>query len=428
MDIQQLLSQAEQIEKQRQWAQAAELYRTVLENSSNNQTAKEKLGWCLSRAREYEQAIAVFQDLAKIQPQVAKWPYMIGYQYYDRQQWRESIEWFSKSLSLNSGYITVLYRKGYAHFKLGHVGESLKAFERCRSLWHALSEGMLKEKDKKNCAKAAYYQAQVVIKYPREIQGGIETAVPLITEAIKLEPKNHNCHYALGKVLLEIGQAEKAIAAFQESDRLSPNQDYVLDRWGRALAKLNRLEEAEEIYQRILLKRPKDYVLRNLGKVQHQRKDYQCAIETFKKAIQKNSRNHFGHYYLGLCYQDIGEWALAVRELREAIHLKEKYYKGSFTEAEKELNEILSRHPEVATTSIVHTTQRGKIAKYFDDKGYGFIKGKSPKQIFFHISDCRRHDKMEINIWVEYEESIDDEGRPKAIKVRRVDSDKHKTP
>lgn len=424
MNIQQLLSQAEQTEKQRQWAQAAELYRTVLENSTNNSTVKEKLGWCLSRAREYEQAIDVLQDLAQIQPQVAKWPYMIGYQYYERQQWREAIEWFSKSLSLNSEYIAVLYRKGYAHFKLGHVGESLKAFERCRSLWYALSEGLLKEKDKKNCIKAAYYQAQVVIKYPRKIEGGVEAAVPLIREAIKLDPKNHNCHYVLGKVLLEIGQTEKAITAFQESDRLSPNQDYVLDRWGQALAKLNRLEEAEKIYQRILLQRPKDYVLRNLGKIQHQRKDYQPAIATFQKAIQKNSRNHIGHYYLGLCYQDIDEWALAVRELREAIHLKEKHYKRSFSEAEKALDEILSRHPEVAITPIGNIPQRGKIVKYFADKGYGFIKGKSPKQIFFHISDCRRHDKIEINIWVEYEESVNDEGRSKAIKVRRVDSDR----
>jgi len=72
MNIQQLLPQAEQTEKQRQWAQAAELYRTVLENSTNNSTVKEKLGWCLSRAKEYEQAIDVLQDLAQIQPQVAK--------------------------------------------------------------------------------------------------------------------------------------------------------------------------------------------------------------------------------------------------------------------------------------------------------------------------------------------------------------------
>lgn len=86
--------------------------------------------------------------------------------------------------------------------------------------------------------------------------------------------------------MLEIAQTEKAMAVFQESDRLSPNQDYVLDRWGQALAKLKRLEEAERIYQRILLKRPKNYILRNFGKIQHQRKDYQSAIATFQKAIQ----------------------------------------------------------------------------------------------------------------------------------------------
>ena len=141
MSVQDLLTQAEQIEKKAQWAQAADLYRSVLKNSSNNIVAREKLGWCLSRKGDYEEAIVVFQELIEIQPNIAKWPYMIGYQYYGQQRWREAIEWFSKSLDLNPKYIAVLYRKGYAHFKLGELGECLQSFETCRSLWHELPEG-----------------------------------------------------------------------------------------------------------------------------------------------------------------------------------------------------------------------------------------------------------------------------------------------
>jgi tetratricopeptide (TPR) repeat protein len=344
---------------------------------------------------------------------------MVGYQYYDQQRWGEAIQWFEKSLAINSEYIVALYRKGYAHFKLEQVGEALQAFTRCRSLWYALPENSNKEKDKKNCAKAAYYQAKVLLDNPYKIQGNVlEEAIPLIRESIELTPQNADCHYLLGKVLLEIGQVEEAIGCFQNADKLHPNQDYVLDRWGQALAKLNCLDEAEKIYLRIPPKRRKDYILRNLGGIQFQKKDYQQAIITLQQAIQKNRRNHNGHYCLGSCYQAVGEFGLAVQEYREAIRLKKKYYDGAFPEVQKVLDDLLALHPE-AEKMAHQVNQRGKIIKYFDDRGFGFIETNTGDQLFFHIKDCKCKENIEIGMYVEYQQIMSNKG-PKAISVRRV--------
>jgi tetratricopeptide (TPR) repeat protein len=420
MSVQDLLTQAEQIEKKAQWAQAADLYRSVLENSPNNIVAREKLGWCLSREGDYEGAIVVFQEVIEIQPNIAKWPYMIGYQYYGQQQWREAIEWFSKSLDLNPKYIAVLYRKGYAHFKLGELGECLQSFETCRSLWHELPEGALKEKNKKKCAKAAYYQAHIILDNPRKIDGGIEGAIPLINESIELDPRNHYALYILGKLLMEIGKTEEAISAFQNADKLKPGQDYILDRLGQALAKLDRLKEAEEIYKTLVANRPKDYILRNLGKIQYEAKDFFSAIHTFKKAIQRNHRNHIGHCYLGLCYKETGEWSLSLSELRKAIDLKEKYFKRPYLEVERVIEEILAEHPDAEKKKEKEIPLRGKVSKYFSKKGYGFIRGKREKDIFFHISDCLRKEEISTDILVEYEEGVGDKGLPKAINIKPI--------
>lgn len=424
MSIQQLLAQAEQAEKQNQWAQAAELYSKALEESPDNQQAKEQLGWCLSRAKEYKRAIEVFQELTQSQPQSAKWPYMIGYQYQEQEQWREAVKWYEKSLILNPDYIVVLYRKGYSHFKLAQVGEALQAFERCRALWYALPEGPLKEKDKKNCAKAAYHQAEVLIENPRKVEGAFEGAIRLLGEAKILDPQNHNVHYLLGKALLENKQAEQAIVAFQESDQIEPNQDYVLDRWGQALAELKRFDEAEQVYQRIPSSQRKGYVLRNLGEMQFQRGDYQRAASTLKQALQKDSRSHYGHYYLGLCYQKVSEWGLAVRELREAVRLRQRNHNVPFPEAQKAIDEILSQHPEAANApQTANTRQCGKVVKYNEDRGFGFIQGDNGGQIFFHFKDFPRNEKIEVGMRVEYEEGVGDKG-PKAIKAKCLDSDK----
>jgi tetratricopeptide (TPR) repeat protein len=425
-NIHQFIAQAEQAEQQNRWVQAAELYCKALEELPDNQQAKEQLGWCLSCAKEYKRAIGVFQELAQSQPHSAKWPYMIGYQYHEQEQWCEAIGWYEKSLKLNHNYIVVLYRKGYSHFKLAQVGEALQAFERCRTLWHALAEGPLKEKDKKNCIKATYHQAEVLIENPRKIEGAFEGAISLLGEAIKLDPQNHNVYYLLGKALLEDKQAEQAISAFQESDRIEPNQDYVLDRWGQALAALKRFEEAEQIYQRIPVGQRKGYILRNIGKIQFQEGAYQRAITTLKQALQKDGRSHYAHYYLGLCYQKTNECGLAVRELCEAVRIRQKNHNVPFPEAQKAVDEILLEHPEAANApQMTNARQRGKVVKFNADRGFGFIQGDNGVQIFFHFKDFPRDEKIEVGMRVDYEEGVGDKG-PKAVKAKRADSGKRK--
>jgi tetratricopeptide (TPR) repeat protein len=415
MGIEEQLSQAAAAEVQGLWAEAAKLYGAVLEATPGNQIAKEKLAWCMSRAKEYSQAIALLQDLAEAQPKSAKWPYMVGYQYHEQENWRQAVEWYDRSLRLNPNYVVVLYRKGYAHAKLAHVGDALRCFERCREIWHALPEGPNKDRDKKNCAKAAYHQAEVVIENPRLIDGGVETAIPLLDEAIRLDPRDHHSYYLKGKAYLGAGQPEQALEALRQADHLEPNQDYVLDRWGKALAHLNRLEEAEQVFQRIPVDKRKDYVLRNLGEIQFKRGNYHQAIQTLSKAINKNNRNHNGHYLLGLCYQGTSEWGLAVRAFREAIRLRERHYKVPFPEAQRALEQVLAEHSEAANAAPI-VRLRGKVADYFTEKGYGFIQGPMGK-VFFHIKDCQRNVVPEKGQFAEYEETMGERG-PKAVKVR----------
>jgi cold shock CspA family protein len=53
------------------------------------------------------------------------------------------------------------------------------------------------------------------------------------------------------------------------------------------------------------------------------------------------------------------------------------------------------------------------------EKGYGFIRGAGGN-IFRHVSDTARDEKIEAGMQVEYEEAMRDKG-PKATKVTRAD-------
>jgi uncharacterized membrane protein YsdA (DUF1294 family)/cold shock CspA family protein len=62
---------------------------------------------------------------------------------------------------------------------------------------------------------------------------------------------------------------------------------------------------------------------------------------------------------------------------------------------------------------------QGKIIKWHDDKGYGFVRATSDsKDVFVHISDIRHLNKRpEINELVSYELMKDDRGRFRATNV-----------
>ncbi|MDP2152966.1 MAG: cold shock and DUF1294 domain-containing protein [Methylotenera sp.] len=63
--------------------------------------------------------------------------------------------------------------------------------------------------------------------------------------------------------------------------------------------------------------------------------------------------------------------------------------------------------------------QQGKIIKWHDDKGYGFVRATSDsKEVFLHISDIHRLNKRpEINELVSYELMKDARGRFRATHV-----------
>jgi tetratricopeptide (TPR) repeat protein len=421
MNAEEMLSRAQQSEGQNLWPESTDWYRRVLDISPDHEGAKERLAWCLSRSGEFVEAVVLFEELAGLQTQVAKWPYMVGYQYQQMGKLREAIQWYERALILKGDYVVVLYRKGLAHSQLGEVGTALGAFELCRQAWRSLPEGQPKEKDKGNCAKAAYHQAKVLIDNPTKIdsESGSE-AVALLREACELDPRDHNKHYLLGKALLMRGRDLEAVDALRHADSLKPDQDYILDKWATGLAKLGRLDDAVKIYERIPAQRRKAYILRSLGGLLCRLGRHEEAEEILRSAVGKDRRNHNGHYLLAACYRARERWKPAAAEFREAIRLRQVQYGKPFPEAQRELDELLAEHPQSGATTGEDRRPCGTVSKYLDAKGYGFIAADQGGDLFFHISECGGLSGLLPGMRVEFDISEGEKG-PRAVRVRVVD-------
>jgi CspA family cold shock protein len=61
----------------------------------------------------------------------------------------------------------------------------------------------------------------------------------------------------------------------------------------------------------------------------------------------------------------------------------------------------------------------GTVAKWIDQKGFGFIKGEDGKDIFVHNSDIEGKNSLTEGEKVEFEVTAGEKG-PRAVKVKPV--------
>jgi len=91
--------EVDQAIKESRWNDAVTLLQPICADKDID--ALGKLTFCLSQAREYSEAISVLTDLCERQPAERLWPYMLGFQYYQQEQWQDAVNWFDKALLMD---------------------------------------------------------------------------------------------------------------------------------------------------------------------------------------------------------------------------------------------------------------------------------------------------------------------------------------
>jgi tetratricopeptide (TPR) repeat protein len=386
----------------------------------------DKLAFCYSRAKRYAEAITLYEKLCQMQPDVAKWPYGLGYQYYDQQQYEQAIVHFDQALRINPVYIVVLYRKGYALSQLGFSerGHAVHTLKKCREAYHALPDGSEKDRELKNYSDATYQHGKLLLdgKFLNE-------ARELLEEAVRLRPNDSDTFYALGKCYLELDRCDEALEALLTAQRLAEKPShYVSDRLAQAYMAKGDLKQALTTYERIppFVRDNWPYIQRNMGDLYCQLERWNDAEAVLQQSLKKERRNHNAHHQLGLVYEHQGKWSLAANAYREAISLRQKEYNKSFPEVESALAKLLVEHPEAdqswpSAGKIPRSTSGrpvGRIKKFVEDRGFGFLEVPGRRDdVFFHISAIQGRESVEVGEYVEYTEAVGKNGKPAAVDV-----------
>lgn len=90
-------------------------------------------GAILYRARRYDEAIQVYQDVIKVQPDDANAHVYLGYTHAAKGQYAEAVAGYQKNISLNGETTGTLCFLGYAYARSGKRGEALAVLDKLKA-------------------------------------------------------------------------------------------------------------------------------------------------------------------------------------------------------------------------------------------------------------------------------------------------------
>ncbi len=122
-----------------------------------------------------------------------------------------------------------------------------------------------------------------------------------------------------GRRMMEQGRYEEALTFLERARRIQPDDVRLLNLLGTVYFKLNRLDEAEQIYEVLVRKNPNVAILHsNLGMIRLKKRDWDGAEVAFLRVLQLDPEHKKAYGYLGLIAEQRGELEQALDYYQKA--------------------------------------------------------------------------------------------------------------
>ena len=270
-----------------------------------------ELGNLLSAAKEYEAAIASFDQALKIKPDYYQAWRNRGNALDDLGRLEEAVASFDQALKIKPDNYQAWNNRGYALMNSGRLEEAVASFDQAL-------------KFKPDAHKAWNNRGYALMNL-----GRLEEAVASFEQALKIKPDDHKAWYNRGIALFNLGRLEEAVASFEQALKIKPDCHEAWNNRGVLLCDfLKRPEEALASFEQALKIKPDCHeAWNNRGNALGNLRRLEEAVTSYDQALQIKPDYHEAWYNKACSYAIQGNVEQAIENLQEAINLSPDKYR-----------------------------------------------------------------------------------------------------
>jgi protein O-GlcNAc transferase len=161
-----------------------------------------------------------------------------------------------------------------------------------------------------------------------QMQG--KEALAAFQKTAQLLPDDAEAHYNLGVVLKSLGQLDVAAASYRRAVELKPDYAEAHSNLGNTLKDLGRLDDAVASYRRAIKIKPDSAdahnnlgtALKDLGTAHKNQAQLNDAVASYRRAVALQPDFALAYYNLGNAQKELGQLDDAVTSYRHALQIK----------------------------------------------------------------------------------------------------------
>ncbi|MDJ0590906.1 MAG: glycosyltransferase [Pleurocapsa sp. MO_226.B13] len=254
---------------------------------------------------EWERAFSAFQKAVELKPEHPEFNFKLAKCYEHQQLFARAISIYQRVIELDSHHSWVYFDLSNALLVTGKKDEAI----------FYLEQGILINPE---CHKFVYDKLLSIVLQ----QGQLETAAARYDRLTQENPTHAGFKFFQGILLEANGAIEEAVACYYQAQKLGLTQPWLYRRLENALVDLGKLDEIENLLQKLVIECPdRSDGLEGLARVAMRSKQFDLAVQRWQTVIDSFPEAISAYVGKGNALAEIGEFELAKAEF-EGLKLK----------------------------------------------------------------------------------------------------------